>query len=99
MKYRIQLVVADDEGQSRRLEELAVLEKGCRRMEEIGLSLAEAKQVLRNLQEAVVRDQVERYLEGTHRCGRCGAALTTKGHHDLVYRTLFGTIRLRSPLP
>ena len=96
MRYKVQLVIVDDEGQEVRTQEVATLEKSGRPMEGIGISLAESKDVLRHLQQALVQDQVGRYLERTKRCA-CGAALKTKGHHSVVYRTLFGNIRLRSP--
>jgi len=96
MRYKVQLVIVDDEGQEVRTQEVATLEKSWRPMEGIGISLAESKDVLRHLQQALVQDQVGRYLERTKRCA-CGAALKTKGHHSVVYRTLFGNIRLRSP--
>ena len=43
MKVKVQLVVCDDEGHEETVTDVVVLEKACQRIEEVGLTLAEAK--------------------------------------------------------
>lgn len=49
LKFRLELV-AEDEESAEEVVELAVLEKDCERLEHLGLSLAESKEILTTLQ-------------------------------------------------
>jgi hypothetical protein len=51
MKIRVQLVVCDDDGHEETFTDVAVLEKACQRIEHLGLTLPEAKQILAALQQ------------------------------------------------
>ena len=54
MRVKVQLVIcADDDGMDA-IHEVAVLEKDCHRIEQLGLTLTEAKQLLTQLQQHVV---------------------------------------------
>jgi hypothetical protein len=44
-----------------------------------------------------VARQAGAFLTTRAHCQACGTPLSTKGHHTLTFRTLFGTIRLTSP--
>jgi hypothetical protein len=59
--------------------------------------LAEARQLLRGLQEAVVTEQTAAFAEGQTHCPSCGALRARKGQHDIVFRTAFGKLHLHSP--
>lgn len=83
MRYKVQGVVQDDQGNDLRTQDVATLEKGWRPIERIGLRLHEAKGILRNLQQILDRDQVRRYLEGAKHCA-FGAPLAIKGHRTIV---------------
>jgi len=63
----------------------------------IGLTLAESKQLLKGLQQHVVRRQVEAYVKSRSVCEDCGGRLRSKGAHQIPFRTLLGKVRLRSP--
>ena len=63
----------------------------------VGLSLAEAKQMLGSIQHTMVQQQMEEYIDEQSRCSDCGRLLARKGQHEIVFRTLFGELRLRSP--
>jgi hypothetical protein len=49
MKFRVQLVVCTEEGQAETQYEVAVLDKDSQQIEQLGLTLAEAKQLLKQL--------------------------------------------------
>jgi hypothetical protein len=76
---------------------VVVLEKACQRIEEVGLTLAEAKALLLALQQQIVARQAATFLAMHRHCQACGTPLRTKGEHTTTLRTLFGTITLTSP--
>src|SRR5690349_13797805 len=97
MKIRLQLLVESDAGETMSMEEVAQFERHSSRPEELGLSLAEAKQMLGKIQCAMVQEQVADYIDKQSRCSHCGRMLARKGQHEVVFRTLFGELRLPSP--
>jgi hypothetical protein len=97
MKLRLQLLVESDTGEIVTSEEVAQLERHSLRSEEVGLTLAEAKEMLGSVQRAMVQEQLEEYMAEQSRCSDCGRTLTRKGQHEIVFRTLFGELRLPSP--
>ncbi len=76
---------------------MARLDRGDLAPEALGLSLADAKAITGSLQHALVDAQVARWREAQSVCPDCGGRRSLKGHHRLVYRTPFGTLRLASP--
>ena len=97
MKITIQLVVCDDDDHQETRTDVVVLEKACQRIEEVGLTLAEAKALLSALQQQIVERQAATFLAMCRHCQACGTPLRTKGQHTITLRTLFGTITLTSP--
>jgi hypothetical protein len=97
MKVKVQLVVCDDDGHDETVTDVVVLEKACQRIEQVGLTLAEAKAILTGVQQRIVERQMASFLALHRHCQACGLALRTKGHHSPTFRTLFGTIALKSP--
>ena len=57
----------------------------------IGLKLLGA------IQQRMVEQQVEEYLETQRSCPHCGRARGLKGSHTMTFQTLFGNLELRSP--
>src|SRR5215470_13207386 len=97
MRVKVQLVIcADDEGTDT-IHEVAVLEKDCHRLEQLGLTLAEANQLLTRLQQYVVAHQATAFVTTRSHCEACGARLQRKEETTRSLRTLFGTVRLPSP--
>lgn len=94
VKVRVVTVVNGREAEA---VDLAVLPKAYDRMEAIGLTLAESKQLLKDLQQHVIRRQVEAYVESRALCEDCGRRRGSKGAHQIRFRTLLGKVRLRSP--
>lgn len=98
LKLRLQLVAEDEEDSSvEEVVELAVLEKECERLEHLGLSLAESKEILGTLQRHVLERQAAIFVEDRRCCPDCGRHLGLKGHHTIAFRTLFGDVYLESP--
>ena len=62
LKFRLQLVAEDEEESAEEVVELAVLEKDCKRLEHLGLSLAGSKEILGTLQQHVLERQVETFV-------------------------------------
>ena len=97
MRVRIQVVVESDADEPPVVQEVATLERGPLQPEGLGLTLAEAKDLLRGVQEAMVAHQVAEFVAQQVCCPDCGRRRPRKGRHEIVYRTLFGKLRLDSP--
>jgi hypothetical protein len=97
MRIRVQVVIEGENGHDETVEEVGSLERGALRPEELGLTLCEAKQLLHAVQQSVVTEQVEQYLAQCAVCSHCGRHRSRKGTHEIVYRTLFGKLKLVSP--
>ncbi|PLS82707.1 MAG: ISKra4 family transposase [Actinobacteria bacterium] len=77
--------------------ELAALEKDCERIEQLGLSLAESKEILKTLQKHILERQVSEFVEARRGCPTYEGRLGLKGHHTVLFRTPFGDVSLDSP--
>jgi hypothetical protein len=97
MRFKVQLVVYAEDGQEDTVHEMTVLDKACQRIEHLGLTLAEAKQLFTTLQYHLVEQQASTFVEAHAQCADCGKALGLKGHDTCTLRTLFSTITLTSP--
>jgi len=90
------VIIEDDDGQVQDIHDVFSLQRNHFQPEQVGLTLAEAKGTLHGIQERVVHHQVDDYLQAQRCCSTCGKPRRQKGTHPLVYRTLFGTLRLDS---
>ena len=97
MQFKVQLIMYADDGLEETVQEIAVVEKDGQRIEQVGLTLTEAKALLAALQQRIVERQAAAFLATHTHCQACGTPLPTKGHHTLTFRTLFGTLTLQSP--
>jgi len=96
MKFTVQLVIEPEDG-STVVTEVATFEREALTEATLGLSLAESKTILAQLQEHMVAQQAASYSTAQQTCPACGAPRRCKGHHQIVVRSLFGTLRLNSP--
>jgi len=96
MKFIVQVVIEHGDG-STVVTEVTTLEREELTDETLGLTLAEGKAILAGVQEAVVAQQAAAYVTTQQTCPACGARRRCKGHHQIVVRSLFGTLRLDSP--
>src|SRR3954468_18348589 len=62
---------------------------------ELGLRLAEAKQLTAALQAQIVPAQVPMTGERRRWCVACGRPLASKGHYPATFRSLFGNVPVR----
>jgi hypothetical protein len=97
MRVRIQVVVESESDAAPLVHEVATLERDGLQPEGLGLALAEAKDLLRGVQETMVAAQVAAFEAQQECCPDCGRARRRNGRHEIVYRTPFGKLRLDSP--
>jgi hypothetical protein len=71
------------------VDELVVLHKDDERLEHLGLTLAEAKALLRDLQHRALSRQRAAFLAARTPCPACGRRRGLKDHKTIVFRTLF----------
>jgi hypothetical protein len=63
-----------------------ILERHSLQPEDVGLTLAEAKQMLGSIQRVMVQKQVAEHIHEQSRCSECGQMLARKGQHEIVFR-------------
>jgi hypothetical protein len=96
MKLTVQLVIEPGDG-SKVVTEVASLEREVLTEATLGLTLAESKTILAGVQEVMVAQQAASYSTAQQTCPTCGARHRRKGQHQIVVRSLFGTLWLDSP--
>jgi hypothetical protein len=96
VKVKIQVIIESDDGRVQDVEELACLKRGTLSQEELGLNLAEAKEILQGVQRSMTEHQVGDYTAERINCPCCGQRRVQKGHHPILFRTLFGKLTLNS---
>ena len=97
MNFRIQLIAVTGEGEEQIQEVLAFEREVALRSETLGLTLAESKNMLKQLQEQIVEHQVNAFMITQQQCTHCGKHLSPKGSHVLALRSVFGKLKIRSP--
>ena len=97
MRLKLQLVMCNDQGDEETVTDVLTLNKSNQRIEHLGLSLAESKQLLRTLQRHLLQQQVNTFLDTCSDCPDCGTPLPLKARSSRSFRTLFGTFKLFSP--
>ena len=96
MKITVQVVLESGD-EPAIVTEVATLEREALTEATLGLTLAESKTILASVQETMVAQQAASYSAAQQTCPTCGARRQRKGHHQIVVRSLFGTLRLSSP--
>jgi hypothetical protein len=97
MRVKLQLVLCSEDGREETVTDIVSLNKGSHRLEHLGLTLAEAKQLLKRIQTKLLEQQIDRFLDTHSQCPDCGAPLKAKSYTSRSFRTLFGTCKLPSP--
>ena len=97
MRVKLQLVICHDEGHEETVTDVITLNKNTQRIEHLGLSLAESKQLLGTLQRHILQEQVHTFLDTHATCPDCGAPFKLKARGSKSFRTLFGTFTFSSP--
>src|SRR3954468_13729826 len=97
MRVQIQLRIVTDDDTVLSEDVIACFDKGDDQLEEIGLSLEQAKTMLASAQTSLVAAQSARFL-ARHRCwSLSGGTRQSKGRCRILFRTTFGTVPLVSP--
>ena len=94
MNVRVQVIIESDCGTTELVQDIAHLEREELQPDTLGLTLGEAKALLAGVQRAMVTQQTEEYMAQYTTCAQCGKHRYRKGTRPIVYRTLFGTLRL-----
>src|SRR5690348_9552343 len=98
MQFRIEVTAIADDGTECHRELVTLIRtENEARLETLGLTLAESKQVLHQLQQAVVEQQVDAYLDQQRPCPNCGKKRRLKQSDPAPFRTLFGLIEVNNP--
>src|SRR5262245_21112594 len=97
MKVRVQVIIESDSGAPETITEVASMPRDALQLEELGLTLAEAKAMLAAIQRTMVMAQAQAYVTQQQTCPHCGTPRVRKGQHTRVFRTVFGTVQVPSP--
>jgi hypothetical protein len=97
MKVRVQVIIESDSGAPETITEVASMPRDALQLEELGLTLAEAKAMLAAIQRTMVMAQAQAYVTQQQTCPHCGTPRVCKGQHTRVFRTVFGTVQVPSP--
>src|SRR2546430_940638 len=97
MRVKLQLVICHDDGHEETVTDVITLTKNHRRIEHLGLTLAEAKQLLSPLQRHLLQQQVDTFLDRCSDCPDCETPLKLKARASRSFRTLFGTFKFDNP--
>lgn len=96
MKFTVQVAIEADDA-TPVVREVFTFERGGLGPGNVGLALAEAKDLLTSVQEAMVTEQIKEALAEAAPCPECGTPQRHKDTRGIVLRTLFGTLHLGSP--
>lgn len=97
MKITIQIIIDDDDGTQKTINDIACLQRRGLSAETLGLTLEEAKVITSGVQQRMTDYQISHYTRHQLSCPCCGKLRTIKDHNLLTYRTLFGRLHLKSP--
>ncbi len=92
MQVRMRMQIVDDDGTVLVDDAIFDLDRSAVRLETLGLSLAEAKHLLRATQERLLAAQAAGHLARHRHCPDCGRLRPSKGVRAIRFRTLFGTV-------
>jgi hypothetical protein len=94
MRVTLQLVIWHGDGHEETVTAVMTLKKNNQRIEQLGLTLAESKQLLSTLQRHLLPQQVDTFLDTHATCPDCGTPLKLKARGSRSFRTLFGTLQV-----
>jgi hypothetical protein len=88
MRVRVQVIVENDGDTPSTVHEVACVERGDLGIDTLGLHLAEAKDLLQQVQGVVIAEQAQQVLAEQVGCPACGRARRHKDAATIVLRTL-----------
>src|SRR5215211_2974622 len=93
--WRVKLVTELQAGETTEVEVAHIERDEQASLAELGLRLAEAKQLTAALQAEMVPAQVSMMGKRRRSCEACGGVLASKGHYTATFRSLFGDVPIR----
>lgn len=97
MRLIIEARVDDDEARATDATIVAVVERDDRSLADLGLTLAEGRALLAEVQSFLVPEQTTGWMKSQMACHRCGSMLAHKDARSIVLRTVFGKVDVPSP--
>ena len=98
MAWIVRLVKTDAEGETRCSDVMAFERpNGLHTLAELGLTLAEAKQLLAAVQQQIVAEQAADHTAHVPTCPDCGSFCRVKDYRPRAVATLFGRVMVRLP--
>ncbi len=97
MKISIQIVVEPENDEPVITKTIAEFKRKDLACDTVGLTIEESKILLENVQTEFARHQVKQHIYSHRICNQCQRKLKVKGYTKLVYRTLFGKLKLANP--
>ena len=71
MNFKLKLILEYNDSTDVIIQDVAQFTKECSGIEHIGLSIAESKTILSNLQDRLVKQQIDTYLHTVDTCSVC----------------------------
>jgi hypothetical protein len=97
MKISIQIIVDHENGDPAIIKPITEFSRKDLASDTLGLTTEESKLLLQNVQSEFVHQQVEQYICKHKTCNQCHKEYKIKGQTEIVYRTLFGKLKLPNP--
>jgi len=94
MKWTVKLVAELQPGTLVEQEVITVEREDRLSPATVGLTIAEGKAIMENLQQQIVAAQVQRHGASIKSCSRCGKAFRTKGYYQSTLRSVYGEVRM-----
>ena len=97
MKISVQVIVDPENGDPIITKSIAAFRREDLSSDTLGLTIKESKLLLKNVQSEFVIKQVDQYIGKHKTCNQCYKKRKIKSHTEIVYRTLFGKLKLPNP--
>jgi hypothetical protein len=98
MRVKLQLVMCSEDGQEETITDIVTLKKDWKRIEHLGLTLKEAKQLLKSIQQRLLQRQIEAFLAASAPYPDCGTPRKVKGYQSRCRRRKTTSFRPLSSL-
>ena len=95
MKWTVKLVAEVQPGTLVEQEVITVEREDLISPATVGLTIAEGKAIMENLQQQIVVAQVQHHGASIKSCSRCGKAFRTKGYYPSTLRSVYGVVPMR----
>lgn len=82
---------------SEKVVSLADIERGDGDLKQLGLNLSEGRDLMHDVQHALVNAQTHAVVEESRQCPYCHAELSVKTMHTIQYKTVYGKVTIDSP--